>query len=151
MTNTTYKELADAVFDKMKSYGFARMSEKDAYDIVIGYIRPSIVKFENCKQNLSNRDDLLKEFNFKLTDNTFFILTNYMIIEWLDSNYILVDEALKSYLTPSDFKSLENKDMLTKKIELRENLLKEAKQLSINKSYTNSRLFEVAIGKKKVF
>ena len=39
MANTTYKELADYVFRKIKDTNFAEMiSEQIAYDIVIGYL-----------------------------------------------------------------------------------------------------------------
>ena len=53
MANTTYKELADLVFRKIKDRQFCEMSEEEAYDIVIGYMRPAIVKFKSCKQDLS--------------------------------------------------------------------------------------------------
>lgn len=143
MTNTTYKELADSLFNKTKSYDFLEMTEKTAYEIVIGYIRPAIVKYENCRQDLSDRDDILKEFNYSLTDDTFELLVNYMVIEWLTSNYILTWDALKSTLTSSDFKKIDTKDMLTKTMELRKTLMDENNQLAINKSYKKSNLFSI--------
>lgn len=150
MKNTTYQELADSLFNKIKSYDFLEMDEDTAYQIVIDYIRPAIVKFQSCKQNLSNRDDVLEQFNFVLTDDTFEILVNYMVIEWLTSNYILTWDALKSSLTSSDFKKIDTKDMLTKTMELRKTLMNENNQIGINKSYRNSDIFEMCKNRKRV-
>ena len=151
MANTTFKELSDSVFNKIKDLDLASLSEDLAYDIVTGYIRPAIVKFENCKQDLSDRDDTLGEFNYELTDDTFVILVNYMIIEWLDSNFILTTNALKSRLSSSDFKSLNLSQQLGKVMELREMLLSENNQLAINKSYKKTDLFDKVKNRKKVY
>lgn len=150
MNTTTYQELADSLFNKIKSYDFLEMNEDTAYQIVINYIRPAIVKFQSCKQDLSNRDNVLAQFNFTLTDDTFEILVNYMVIEWLTSNYILTWDALKSSLTSSDFKKIDTKDMLTKTMELRKTLMDENNQIGINKSYRNSNIFEMCQNRKRV-
>ena len=148
MANTTYKELADALFDKIKDHSFLQLDESTAYEIVINYIRPASVRFENCKQDLTDRDDKIAEFNFRLTDESFVILVNYMVIEWLESNYILTANALKARLSPSDFHSLNLHNQLNKALELRDTLKNESDQLAINRSFKNSKLFEVL--RKKV-
>lgn len=148
MVNTSYHELADSLFNKIKDYDFISMDEQAAYEIVINYIRPAIVQFENCKQDLSDRDDESLEFNFRLTDNTFEMLVNYMVIEWLTSNYILTGQALKARMSTADFHALNQYQNLGKLMELRDGLLAENKQLAINKSYKDSNLFTVL--RKKV-
>lgn len=150
MANTTYKELADLVFRKIKDRQFCEMSEEDAYDIVIGYMRPAIVKFKSCKQDLSNRDDALGQFGFCLTDDTFVLLCNYMIIEWLTSEFILTRESLKARMSTAEYHKIDTKDMLTKSKELRAELLKENNQDAIDKSYKNSKLFDLVTNRKKV-
>ena len=151
MANTTYKELADYVFRKIKDTNFAEMiSEQIAYDIVIGYLRSAIVMFDNCKQDLSDRDDILQEFNYTLNDDTFIILCNYMVIEWLTSEFILTRQNLKARLSTSDYHKIDTKDMLGKAMELRSMLKAENDQLAINKSYKDSKLFEIVTNRKKV-
>ena len=151
MANTTYKELADYVFRKIKDSDFAQMiNEEIAYDIVIGYLRSAIVMFENCKQDLSDRDDILQEFNYTLNDDTFIILCNYMVIEWLTSEFILTRQNLKARLSTSDYHKIDTKDMLGKAMELRSMLKSENDQLAINKSYKDSKLFEIVTNRKKV-
>ncbi len=150
MANTTYKELADAVFNEIRDIDFASMDENIAYEIVIGYMRPAIVSYQSATQDLSDRDDELAEFNFKLTDTTFITLVRYMIIEWLTSNYILTSNALKARLSSSDFHSLNLHNQLSKAIELRDKLKSENDQLAINKSYKDSKLFDLVTNRKKV-
>ena len=151
MANTTYKELADYVFRKIKDSDFAQMiNEEIAYDIVIGYLRTAIVMFDNCKQDLSDRDDILQEFNYTLNDDTFIILCNYMVIEWLTSEFILTRQNLKARLSTSDYHKIDTKDMLGKAMELRSMLKSENDQLAINKSYKDSKLFEIVTNRNKV-
>ena len=150
MANTTYKELADYVFRKIKDTNFAEMiSEQIAYDIVIGYLRTAIVMFDNCKQDLSDRDDILQEFNYTLNDDTFIILCNYMVIEWLTSEFILTRQNLKARLSTSDYHKIDTKDMLGKAMELRSMLKSENDQLAINKSYKDSKLFDIVTNRNK--
>lgn len=150
MSNTTYRELADFVFKKIKDSQFCEMSEEDAYDIVIGYMRSAIVNFQSCKQDLSKRDDELGQFEFSLSDDTFVLLCNYMIVEWLSSEFILTRNTLKARLSTADYHKIDTKDMLGKAKELRFELMKENDQLAINKSYKNSKLFDLVTNRKKV-
>lgn len=150
MANTTYKELADYVFNSLKDYDFLQVTEDIAYKIVINYLRPAIVMFENCKLDLSKRDDILQEFDICLDDNTFVLLGNYMSICWLTSNYIMTGQALKARLSTSDFHATGQKDLLAKALEVRDVLKSENDQLAINKSYKNSTLFDLVAKRKKV-
>lgn len=151
MANTRYKELADYVFRKIKDSDFGdMMSEEIAYDIVIGYLRSAIVMYENCKQDLSKRDDVLQEFEMQLEDNTFIILCNYMVIEWLSSEFILTRQSLKARLSTSDYHKIDTKDMLAKAMQLRSILKSENDQLAINKSYKGSQLFDLVLNRKQV-
>ena len=113
-------------------------------------MRSAIVAFQSATQDLSDRDDELAQFNFRLSDNTFVILVNYMIIEWLTSNFILTSNALKSRLSTSDFHSLNLHNQLSKATELRNTLKAENDQLAINKSYKNSKIFDIVSKRKKV-
>lgn len=149
MANTTYRDLADAVFNKIKDVDFANIDEEIAYQIVISYMRPAIVAYQSAKQNLSDRDDEFEQFNFTLNDDTFIILVNYMVIEWLNANFILTSTSLKSRLSTADFHSLQLSNMLGKAMELRTLLKSENDQLAINKSYKDSKLFDLVTNRKK--
>ncbi len=150
MMCTSYKELADTVFLKIKDLDLAQLPEDIAYQIVKGYIKPACIAFQSCNnQDLSDRDDVLEQFNFQLDDDTYEILVEYMIIKWLDSQ-ILSTNNLKARLSSSDFKSLNLHNQLSKLIELRSMYKSENDQLAINKSYKNSKLFDLVTGRKKI-
>lgn len=148
MANTTFKEVADIFFNKIKDYSFLSLPEETAYEVAIGYIKPAILKFQSCTQSLEI-DDILQEFSEKLTDNNIQMLVNYMCIEYLDSNYILTSQALKSRLSTADFHATGQKDMLAKALEVRDVLKSENDQLAINKSYKDSKLFDIVTNRNK--
>ncbi len=150
MGNTTYASIVSSVFDKIKDVDFASIDEKLANEIVTTYISPACTQFESCIQNLDDRDDELQQFNFELSKTNFNLLVNYMVIEWLDANYIKTSMALKPRLSSNDFKSLNLPAQLGKALELRSMLKSENDQLAINKSYKNSKLFDIVTKRKKV-
>ena len=151
MANTTqYQELVDIFFNKIKDYDLANMDENIATEIAIGYIDSACSQFQSCTQDLDNRDDELGQFGTKLSNTNKQMLVNYMCIEFLDSNFLRVSQALKSRLSTSDFHSLQNSQQLAKVIELRTMLKSENDQLAINKSYKNSKLFVLVTNRKKV-
>lgn len=139
--NTTYKDLCDSVFPKIKDYGFAGIDEDEAYDIIQDYLKPAILMFSGCNQDLDDRDDLLKTFNFQLTSRNFEILSNYMVICYLDSNFIRTGEMLQAHISSTAFHKYDNKDVLGKVKEVREMYKKENDQLMINLSYPQSPIF----------
>lgn len=150
MANTTFQELADSVFMKIKDLDLAKLPEDIAYQIVISYIKPACVQFQSCNnQDLFDRDDELQQFGYRLTDTNFELLSNYMIISWLDSQ-ILTTQSLRSRLSTSDFKSLNLHNQLSKVMELRSMLKSENDQLAINKSYKDSKLFDLVTNRKRV-
>lgn len=151
MANTTqYQELVDIFFNKIKDYDLANMDENIATEIAIGYIDSACSQFQSCTQDLDNRDDELGQFGMKLSNTNKQMLVNYMCIEFLDSNFLRVSQALKSRLSTSDFHSLQNSQQLAKVIELRTMFKSENDQLAINKSYKNSKLFDLVTNRKKV-
>lgn len=95
---TSYHVLFDGVLSKIKDYDFIKFSKEEIYSIMSDYIKPAIVRFSTCKQNLTDRDDFLQQFNVELTETEIEILINYMLISYLDSNYICVPTMLKSSL-----------------------------------------------------
>ncbi len=153
MANTTYKELADRFFNKIKDNMFIELGDKISYDLAFSYIPSACSQFQSCTSDLTKRDkdvDELGCFDMQLMDSEIEILVNYMVIEYLDSNYIKTATALKSRLSTSDFHSLQQSNMLGKAMELRTMLKSENDQLAINKSYKNSKLFDLVTNRKKV-
>ena len=148
--NTTYQDLCDSVFSKIKDYGLAGLDQDVAFSIILEYLNPAILMFSGCTQDLDDRDDIMQEFNYSLSPSNFNTLVNYMCIEYIDSNYLRTTMSLKSRLSSSDFKSLNLQQQLSKVMELRSMLKSENDQLAINKSYKDSKLFEIVTNRRKV-
>lgn len=117
---TSYKVLYENVLSKIKDYDFLNMWEDDIYSVLHDYIRPAVVSFRICKVDLSDRDEETEEFNVDLNDTEIEILSNYMVINYLDSNYIRVPLALKQTLSSKDFNAFSPANHLGKLVELRE-------------------------------
>lgn len=143
ITPTPYTVLYDGVISRLKSYDFIKITEHEVQDILFDYIRPSIVRFKHCKQDLKNRDDNSKTFHIELTDEEIEILIRLMFIEYLSANYINVPSMLKSSLSSKDFNAFSPQAHLDKLIALRDTYKREVNQMISVYSYTNSRLFEV--------
>lgn len=134
MANTTYKELCNSVYSKIKDYDFIQMEEEEADEIIIDYLRPAIVAFEDCSQDLSDRDPVNKTFNIELDDVNFEILTHFMVVYYLDATYIKTPLALSAHMSTKDFHKYDNANVLPKAQAVREMYWKEAHQLMINYS-----------------
>ena len=107
---TPYTELYESVLSKIKNYDFIHLEEDEVYEILSDYLRPAIAAFRGCRQDLSQRNKV--KFKCKLNDTEIEILSNYMVIEYLDSNYIRA--ALP------DFNAFSPANHLSKAIEVRE-------------------------------
>ena len=149
-SNTTYYDLCDSVFEKIKDYGLSNLDKDTAFNIILEYLKPAIVMFSGCTQDLSDIDDELGEFNFQLTNRNFQILSNYMVICYLDANYIRTGEMLRSHLSSTDFHKYDNKDTLGKVKEIREMYKNENDQLMINYSYPSSSIFDAVVNRRKI-
>lgn len=148
MANTKYKELVSLFYNKIKDYDLASLPEENATEIAISYIDSACNQFQSCSQSL-DRDDVMQEFETELSKDVKDTLVNYMVIEYIDSNYLKTSQALKSRLSSSDFKSLNLPQQLSKVMELRSMLKSENDQLAINKSYKDSKLFDIVTNRNK--
>lgn len=131
---TAYKELYSSVYAKIKDYDFVNIPEDEVDEIMRDYLRPAIVAFEDCSQDLSDRDEELKCFNFDLSDVNFEILSNFMVIVYLDSTFIRTSLALRPHMSTADFHKYDNANVLGKVIEVRDMYKRENKQWMINYS-----------------
>lgn len=143
LLNTDYRVLYNSVLSKIKDYDFFKLNQSEVNAILFDYIRPAIVRFYSCKQDLSKRDDSIQCFKIELTDDEIEILSDFMVVEYLDSNYIRVPSALKQILSNKDFNTYSPSNLLEKVTSVRKQYLDEARQLMIDYSYKDSTLFDI--------
>ena len=111
---TPYEKIYENVLPKFKSYDILKMTENEVKEYLHDYLISAISRFHVCNKDLSNRDDNLEQFNVDLSDIEIEILSNYIVIEYLDSNYIKVPSLLKVALPSKDFIAYSPANMLDK-------------------------------------
>lgn len=113
---TPYTTIYDNVLPKFKDFDIPLMTSDEVYEMLHEHLRPAIVAFHVCKKSLSDRDDLLSQFNIDLDDNEIEILSNFLLLDFIDSNYIRVPTVLKANLPSKDFIAFSGANFLDKLI-----------------------------------
>ena len=80
---TSYERIYSVFLLKIEDYDFADLSDKDANEMLLGYLTASISKFSKCTSDLSKRDDTEGVFEDDLSDIEIEILALSMVEEWI--------------------------------------------------------------------
>ena len=102
--HTSYENLYDNLLPKFRSYEIPLMSTEEVKDCLHDFLIPAISRFHVCRKDLNDRDDILQRFNVELSDIEIEILSNYMLMEYIDSEYVRTPSLLKVQLPSNDFK-----------------------------------------------
>lgn len=129
MQPTPYEKIYENLLPKFKSYEIPVMDEADVKEYLHDYFIPAISRFHVCRKDLSDRDDTLERFNQELSDIEIEILSNYMLLEYLDSDYIRTPALLKVNLSSSDFNAFSPANMLDKLMNMHKTYLAENEAL----------------------
>ena len=64
------------------------MTEEQVKECLHDYLIPAITRFHICRKDLSDRDDVSESFNVELSDTEIEILSNFLLLEYIDSTGI---------------------------------------------------------------
>ena len=134
---TSYEEIYNLAANKITDPEIALLSQEDIEELFHGYLISAIHKFRKCKNDLSNRDDELRQFNVDLLDVEKEILAILVAREWLQpqlysallTKQVFSDKEQKYYSQSSHISELRALD---------ETLKIEAQKLSRDYTYGNS-------------
>lgn len=126
---TPYEKLYENLLPKFRSYEIPLMSTEEVKDYLHDFLIPAISRFHVCRKDLTDRDDIIQRFNADLSDIEIEILSNYLLIEYIDSEYIRVPSLLKVQLPSSDFKSFSPANFLEKLMNMHSTYVKENETL----------------------
>lgn len=126
---TSYEQLYANLLPKFRSYEIPLMSTEQVKDYLHDFLIPAISRFHVCRKDLNDRDDILQRFNIELSDMEIEILSNYLLIEYIDSEYIRVPSLLKVQLPSSDFKVFSSANMIEKLMNMHKTYLSENETL----------------------
>ena len=138
---TSYKVIYDWALRKIEDPSLAQWSEEDLEKELHGWMLSAIAKFRKCKNDLSDRNDELKQFNSNLLLIEQEILANLIAREWLTPQLNSVTltaqvyrgKETKYYSQSAHLDSLEARD---------EKLKLEAQQLHRDYTYTDNEYFD---------
>jgi hypothetical protein len=137
---TSYDKIYGAFLRKVSDYSFLKMSNDDLNDQFNGWLHSAIPKFgKQCYQDLSNRDEVLNQFNVDLNDIEVEILGVLMTIEWL-TPALNDTKVLSQVLTDGDFKIYSQAQHLDKLITLHDKWRKEVNYLISKYTWDNGDL-----------
>jgi hypothetical protein len=132
---TSYSQIYEVFLNKISDYDFLNLEESEVNSIMYNYLRSAIVWFSSCRQDLSDRDDTLKQFNIDLTDEEIEILSTLMIPEWLKPR-INTTENIKQHMSTKDFQMFSQANHLKELKDLKKDCTREAQQLMSRYSYS---------------
>lgn len=134
---TSYEEIYNLAANKITDPEIALLLPEDIEELFHGYLISAIHKFRKCKNDLSNRDDELRQFNVDLLDVEKEILAILVVREWLQpqlysallTKQVFSDKEQKYYSQSSHLSELRALD---------ETLKIDAQKLSRDYTYVNS-------------
>ncbi|MED9879022.1 MAG: hypothetical protein UFN18_01685 [Ruminococcus sp.] len=133
--STPYSKLYQNILFKFKDYNIPVMTDSEVKEYLHDFLLPAIVKFHVCKTNLLDRDDDKEVFNSDLTDSEIEILSNFMIIEYTDSEYIRTPSLLKVNLSSTDFNAFSPANHLDKLLDMHDTFIRENESLLMKYSW----------------
>ena len=136
---TPYSALYASVLSKISDYEFLKYEPDELNEALHDYLRPAIVRFPFCKQNLTNRDDSNGTFNIELTDTEIEILSDLMVIEWIKTTFIRTATALKQSLPSKDFHQWSQANHIKEVRELYKSLMEEVGRIKTLYTHVGNR------------
>lgn len=143
---TPYEKLYENLLPKFRSYEIPLMSTEEVKDYLHDFIIPAISRFHVCRKDLSDRDDVIQRFNADLSDIEIEILSNYLLIEYIDSEYIRVPSLLKVQLPSSDFRVFSPANFLDKLMAMHRTYVTENETLLSRYAWMGARESGVKLG-----
>lgn len=144
--STPYEKIYENLLPKFRSYEIPLMSTEEVKDFLHDYLIPAISRFHVCRKDLNDRDDIIQRFNVDLSDTEIEILSNYLLIEYIDSEYIRTPTILKVQLPSTDFKSYSSANFLEKLVAMRTNYTKENETLLSRYAWMGAKESGVKLG-----
>lgn len=126
---TPYQTIFDGVISKLRSPGIPNIEEEVLMDTLADFIRPACVKFRACRQDLSQRNHAAMIFNIHLTDEEIEILVNFVLLEFIEMNFVRTPTLMTKSLTSRDYHVFSSANHLKALAELTERIERQTRQI----------------------
>ena len=143
---TSYEKIYENLLPKFRSYEIPLMTTEEVKDYLHDFLIPATSRFHVCRKDLNDRDDIIQCFNIDLSDIEIEILSNYLLIEYIDSEYIRTPSLLKVQLPSTDFKSYSSANMLEKLMNMHKTYVSENETLLSRYAWMGAKESGVKLG-----
>jgi hypothetical protein len=140
---TLYNDIENLFLGEIKDLTFLDYEALDREEILDGYLMKAIVRFKACQIDLTDKDDIVRQFNNTLTDEICYIFAVCMKKPWL-SDKIYNLELLEQRLSPKDWKQTSQAEHLTRLLDLKKDL-----EADISKMIVDYTIYNVKVGETK--
>jgi hypothetical protein len=134
---TPYSDIYTLFSQQISDTSFTQISQTETEEMFEQYLINAIPEFYLCKQDLSNRDSVAKQFNIDLTDMEKKILALLMVVEWIKPK-LYNASLLRQTMTTSDFKIYSQANHIDELIKLKGDLVNEINDKIIRYTYQDN-------------
>jgi hypothetical protein len=138
---TQYSTLYEKCLSKIEDPQLAMLPDKDLESTLHGWMISAIAKHRKCTNDLSDRDEVLKQFNTDLTDLELEILSILMCREWVSGQLNSVVNTLQVF-SGKETKYYSQSSHLAELQALDDKWKFEAQHLSRDYTYTDNEYFD---------
>ena len=126
MTPTPYSDIFDLALTTLEDYelnNLLSLSEQNFMEYMTGFLVKAISNFDNCKQDLSDRNDETFTFNIELTHYEIDILSDWVAIQILKKEIFDIRQIRGMIQNKADANRHSEAPLLDKKILLQTSLI----------------------------
>ena len=139
---TSYDDILDLALVSIEDYHLNRLavdSPKDFNIVLEGFMVRGLANFENCRKDLSDRDDTLRVFNCELSEIEKSIIADYTVIAWLDKEINDVRQITGMMQNNKEAHRYSEANNLNAKINRRNQLIEEIATKKTTYSFSQSK------------
>lgn len=139
---TSYDDILDLALVSIEDYHLNRLavdSPKDFNIVLEGFMVRGLANFENCRKDLSDRNDEERCFNCELSEIEKSIIADYTVIAWLDKEINDVRQITGMMQNNKEAHRYSEANNLNAKINRRNQLIEEIATKKTTYSFSQSK------------
>lgn len=141
---TPYSAIHQVAIQKISAYGLLDFQPSDREAILNGFLKSAIVDFSRiCKVDLSDRDEILAQFNSELDEEIIEILATGEAYYWVLPK-VANEENFYNLMNAGDYSFFSPANLLDKMIEMRQLMEKEFRRKMMLYSYKTANISELS-------
>lgn len=142
---TPFSDIYNVFLSKVNDYEILKYDDSVKESIIERYLVSAQVEFQaTCLIDLTDKDNVLKQYNQTLDDEIVEILSTGMVYYWCQK-YVNSTDNLRNVLNTSDFSQFSPANLLNSMMELKNSSYKDFKRKINDYSYTHANFDDLKI------